>query len=238
MRRLNQITPSRHRLRPSAFTLIELLVVIAIIGILAALAFPVIRGANRSKLVARAQGELTQVALLISSYQAKLGHYPPDNRDPANHQLISGLNPLYYELAGTVVTAPHTYTTKDGSGRALTAQEVTTFFGPGVSGFANSDHGATESRSAASFLNNLKPNQMADTTINAGATPVTGRILVCTVPGTDSNNPPLDPALNPWRYNSSSPTNNPKSYDLWTDIKVNGQVLRICNWSSQPLVVQ
>jgi hypothetical protein len=69
---------------------------------------------------------------------------------------------------------------------------------------------------------------------------VTARLLVCTVPGTDPNSPMLNngsPPLNPWRYNSSSPTNNTTTYDLWTDILIGNQAFRICNWSRQPLLV-
>ena len=39
---------------------------------------------------------------------------------------------------------------------------------------------------------------------------------------------------NPWRYNSSSPTNNPGSYDLWLQLVVQpGQTNLVCNWSKQ-----
>jgi len=36
---------------------------------------------------------------------------------------------------------------------------------------------------------------------------------------------------NPWRYNSSNPRYNPKSYDLWIDVTVGGKTNRVCNWS-------
>jgi hypothetical protein len=38
---------------------------------------------------------------------------------------------------------------------------------------------------------------------------------------------------NPWRYNSSSPTNNPGAYDLWIQLVINGKTNLVCNWSSQ-----
>ena len=41
--------------------------------------------------------------------------------------------------------------------------------------------------------------------------------------------------LNPWRYNSSAPTNNTTSYDLWTDILINGKAVRICNWNKSAI---
>jgi hypothetical protein len=39
--------------------------------------------------------------------------------------------------------------------------------------------------------------------------------------------------LNPWRYNSSSPTNNPGSYELWIQLRIGGQTNLICNWTKQ-----
>ena len=40
--------------------------------------------------------------------------------------------------------------------------------------------------------------------------------------------------INPWSYNSSNPTNNPGSYDLWMDIYSSGKTNRISNWSPNP----
>src|SRR5688572_30151301 len=86
-----------------AFTLTELIVVMAIIAILAALIFPAVTGVNRVKLVSRARGELAQINSCIVAYKEKLGHYPPDNRNPLDHEPLPGINQLYYELAGTTV---------------------------------------------------------------------------------------------------------------------------------------
>jgi hypothetical protein len=45
------------------------------------------------------------------------------------------------------------------------------------------------------------------------------------------------PGVNPWRYNSSSPTNNPGAYDLWIQIVITpGQTNLICNWRKQPQI--
>ncbi|HOW79554.1 MAG TPA: hypothetical protein PK406_08895, partial [Verrucomicrobiota bacterium] len=65
---------------------------------------------------------------------------------------------------------------------------------------------------------------------------------VCTVLGSALEGPLVyqdarGAKLNPWRYNSSNPTNNPNSFDLWMDIAVGGKTNRICNWSDKPLVV-
>ena len=43
--------------------------------------------------------------------------------------------------------------------------------------------------------------------------------------------------LNPWRYNSSHPTHNQATYDLWVDVIVDGKTNRISNWSDKPDIV-
>jgi hypothetical protein len=43
--------------------------------------------------------------------------------------------------------------------------------------------------------------------------------------------------MNPIRYNSSSPTNNPNSYDLWIDVVIDGKTNRISNWSKERVIV-
>jgi hypothetical protein len=40
--------------------------------------------------------------------------------------------------------------------------------------------------------------------------------------------------VSPWFYNSSNPTNNPGSYDLWMDVFYSGKTNRISNWSQNP----
>lgn len=43
---------------------------------------------------------------------------------------------------------------------------------------------------------------------------------------------PTNPGLNPWRYVSTNPTNNPSSFDLWAEIIVNGERRIIGNWKN------
>ncbi len=235
---------TRFTKRKLGITLIELVFVISIIAILAAMIFPAIKVVKRRILITRARGELGQMQSYIDSYKTKLGFYPPDNRHPQTGQLLAGLNQLYYELAGTAFTNGNAFVPIDHTAPPLTTTMILAFFGPGVSGFVNSDRGdGEEGRVAMKFLKGtLKPGQLADTSLTNPAIrlSVTGRILVCTVPGPDPNNPPLNhgsPALNPWCYNSSAPTNNTLGYDLWADIYIDGKTNRICNWSSQPLIV-
>ena len=70
--------------------------------------------------------------------------------------------------------------------------------------------------------------------------PVTARLLVCSVGWPISSIAliyPKYPTVNPWRYNSSNPTNNPGHFDLWVDIILSGKTNRISNWSAKPQIV-
>jgi prepilin-type N-terminal cleavage/methylation domain-containing protein len=218
-----------------AFTLIELLVVIAVIALLAALTFPAVQGVKTSAIRTRAKGELTQMESAIERFYQKLGYYPPDN--PANW----ALNQLYYELLGTTnvgtVAAP-VYVTLDGSAR-ITAAGLSSVFGPNVTGFVNcSRPGRSDDvPGATAFLNNLKPSQFMVITNDPSSTS-------CSVLGSGIDGWPtmvyinsLGAKLNPWRYNSSNPHYNPKSFDLWIDVAAGSKTNRICNWSDKPLVV-
>jgi prepilin-type N-terminal cleavage/methylation domain-containing protein len=221
----------------TAFTLIELLVVIAIIGILAALVFPVVGVVNRNKQLAVAKTQLQQIQQDIEGYHTKLGYYPPDN--PTNVVC----NPLYYELMGTTNNqsggTPATfYATLDGSAQATTAQ-LTMYFG--VTGIANTStraHSDDTGSAAQSYLTHLLPNQVG----KVDDTPPNQQVLVLVCPVSWPGNkmpPPLSGmnagALNPWRYNSSHPTNNTGSFDLWVDLVIGNKTNRICNWSANPI---
>ncbi len=240
---------SRRRCAKRAFTLIELLVVIAIIALLASMIFPITRAVNRTKTLTRARGELAEIETAISSYKAKTGVYPPDNTKPAttlsDRALRHAMNPLYYELVGTTVISPsgaHTpvYQTLDGSAQISAANAAAAF---GVSGFVNSDRGGggDEGQPAQNFLPDLSQNNIGEFRLPSGTLV---RDLVCSVPWPANSTVPYSPlmtsgaqTLNPWRYNSSNPTNNPTSYDLWVDVIINGKTNRISNWSSQPIIV-
>jgi prepilin-type N-terminal cleavage/methylation domain-containing protein len=218
------------------FTLIELIVVIAIIGILAGLIIPVIGVVNGRKQISTAQTQLKGIELAIDGYKTKLGFYPPDN---PNNQIT---NQLYFELLGTTNNgaanpAPSLWVTMDGSAQIGTGTSPNISAEFGVSGFANTStraHTDDQGAGASTFLNNLTPNQVG--TLDAGGQI---KVLVCSVQW-PPNLAPLFPSpaaqgLNPWRYNSSHPTNNTSSYDLWVDLVIHGKTNRICNWSSQPV---
>ena len=44
--------------------------------------------------------------------------------------------------------------------------------------------------------------------------------------------------INPWLYVSTSPTNNPDRFDLWTEVVVGGHLMRFSNWERDPVVIQ
>jgi prepilin-type N-terminal cleavage/methylation domain-containing protein len=215
---------------PRAFTLIELLVVIAVIGVLAALTFPAASAVKIAAIRHRARSEMTQIETAIERYNQKLGFYPPDN--PGNW----AFPPLYYELLGTT-NAGGTFHTLDDSAQ-LSASVLaggTSPFGSGVTGFVNCSRPgkSDEGLGATAFVNGFKANQFIGITNVASS-------ASCFVLCSALDGPPLPSAggkLNPWRYNSSSPQHNPKSFDLWIDVTVGSKTNRICNWSDRAIVV-
>jgi len=224
-----------NRLR--AFTLIELLVVIAVIGVLAALVLPVVGAVKKHQYIYNTQAELSQLELAIERYKSTYGFYPPSNSRTADFPNNWLVNQLYYELTGTTnisQTSTPAYQTLDASlVTPLTGGlggDVETIFGAG--GFMNcSKSGAGEDASSAkSFLTDLRPRQLATTTYKGKSV----KMLVASVGGPDATYKPLGVQdLNPWRYNSLNPTNNPGSYELWVQIGVGGKTNLICNWTKQ-----
>ncbi len=218
---------------PPGFTLIELLVVIAIMAVLAALIIPITGAVTRAKLRSRTRAELRQIESAIINYKTKKGFYPPDNPGFPN------VNQLYYELSGTIY-GNNVYTTLDGNGVDNPSQAPAFFYGQGFQGIVNTTKGSgDEGMAAQKFIRDLKPTQVA--TLNGNI-----KILVASV-GWDSNGgqlvkvqptgPAFAPKLSPVWYVSTNPTNNPKSFDLWIDIIVQGKTNRICNWSDDPIVL-
>ena len=233
-----KISSSAGRVQPrTAFTLIELLVVIAVIAILAAMVIPITGAVSSAKMRARSKAELSEIETAIYRYQAKLGHFPPDN--PGNPVF----NQLYYELMGTTLSN-RVYRTLDGGSQIPAANlgGPGGTFGTGVSGFVNSskDGNSDEGGTATKFLPDLKPAQIG--TITNKSTYLVK--LLVGLPWQKGPAPfnvdplPTVPGMNPWRYNSSNPTNNPNSFDLWLPIRIGSRVFLISNWSKQPVPIQ
>ena len=227
----------------NGFTLIELLTVIAVIGILAAFLFPTLGTIKRRQYIRNAQAEMAQLETAIDRYKAAYGFYPPDN--PCNPLV----NQLYFELLGTTIITNNgpIYQSLDDPTIQI-AQDPAVFknvFGSDaganncVNGFMNCNKpGAGEDAPVAkNFLPGLKPNQVAVYTNNIAKNLVPIKLFVTAVGGPDVNYNPLNqsapPYYNPWRYNSSNPTNNPGAYDLWVQLSISGKTNLICNWNKQ-----
>ena len=218
----NTITPPRR-----AFTLIELLVVISIMGILAAFTIPVLKGVKRTQYRNTARAELEQIATALERYKAAYGAYPPSNPGNPGNPANPLVNQLYFELSGTTNDGTY-YTTLDGTAQ-ISVGSVSNHFG--VGGFVNCNNrnkaSAEDSQSAKNFLPGLKANRIG--TNSAGDT-----LLLTSVRGPDVSYRPIGALdVNPFRYNSANPTNNPNSYDLWVQLVIAGKTNLICNWTKQ-----
>jgi type II secretory pathway pseudopilin PulG len=209
----------------SAFTLLELLTVIGIIVVIAALLLPVGSIVKQRAVIRATQAQMAQLETAIDRYKSAYGFYPPCN---TNNPMI---NPLYFELLGTT-NINGTYQTLDGN-TTIPAISVSPAFDASIGGFINcSRTNADESTPRGQdFLPDLKPNQIAQNITN---NTVLVTLLVASAGGPDPSYQPLGQQdVNPWRYNSSNPTNNPGSYDLWIQLKIAGKTNLICNWSKQ-----
>jgi prepilin-type N-terminal cleavage/methylation domain-containing protein len=229
----NRLTPKNlpeSMRRRTGFTLIELLVVISIIAVLTALTVPVLGAIKRKQYIAHATSEMELIRTAIENYHSAFGYYPPSSP-------ISVLTPqLYYELTGVkIVTINNVnfYSPLDGNSAAqIPVNMVQAAFG--VGGFMNCTKGSGEEATVArSFLTELRANQYSvqsnfDNTVGFD-------ILVSSIGGPNPVYQPINKGnpINPWRYNSLNPTNNPQSYDLWVDLAIGSQTNRISNWNKQ-----
>ena len=210
-----------------AFTLVEMLVVIGIIGIIAAMVVGFILPKAQQSRLNTASAELYQMETAISSYHADFGVYPPDNSTALtrfqtwNITHSDYLPPLFYELNGAVIntTANGAAAGTYGSGQTqISRDDYSQYFG--LAGPQNSSPASLKS-----YLPGLRNGQFKR--VNNVLPYV--YVLTCSIgtPTSDS-----DPNINPWGYNSSNPTNNPGSFDLFnTNILIGSKYYQIGNWS-------
>lgn len=242
-----------------AFSLIELLVTIAIMGIIAGLLVGLAPAAMKRARESRLRAELRALEAAIENYKAKYGVFPPDGlvlsgtvpqRDSNGNLVVRPeLNPLFYELTGVVVNdalSPNGYFVPlgdddGGNPPRLTSADLRPYFGR--DGFVNA---TTPERKRSLFRMEFKESASAE----IFALPGNPDLHVLAVgwagdasrPGQHSgipwpkNNPkfpppiPTNPQLNPWRYVSSNPTNNPGKFDLWAEYIENNEKKIVGNW--------
>lgn len=239
----------------SAFTLIELLAVIAVIGILAGMVVGLAPAASNKLKESRVRAELQQLVTLIEAYKAKYGVYPPDGIRQLNFpgeglQTVSNpaLNPLFYELSGVYITNATSVSgyfiprADENDNDGIRPQELQTWFGR--EGILNAR--PIEQRNRL-FITDFKESQYAEVYRNRTA-PGYADIEVLVVgfstdasgkrgagfawPNNRNDHPvQTNRGLNPWRYVSTSPTNNPGAFDLWAEIPISGNRIKIIgNW--------
>jgi prepilin-type N-terminal cleavage/methylation domain-containing protein len=218
---------TREARRRRAFTLIELLVVISIIAVLAGLTVGMAAYAKRKRNETAIRAEMNRLITAIEAYRETIGQYPPDNVTRPNPVEVNPLiNPLYYELTGTIVdNTAKTFQSTDG-GTPIQENLIKTTFN--LEGFVNAKPDPKE----------LKRLPITFTARQYGTN--ASEIRVLAVPVSWPLTTPLMPAgwtagLNPWRYVSTNPTNNPNGYDLWAEYMDGKKVKIICNWSKDIL---
>ncbi len=197
--------------RTQAFTLVELLMVIGIIGVIVGMTVAVIAAAGGKKGEAATKAQMAKIQGALESYKKKFGTYPPDN--PAWAVLNPQWNPLAYELGGVRNVAPN-YTAECDPNHVIDAAMLAGYFS--LPGFVNQKTGG----SAETFLN-LKGGAglTADYVLLTNGNPLLAPAMLMQVP---VDHPTLTGA-NVWRYRAYPTTgHNPKSYDLWAEIKQKG----------------
>ena len=240
---------------PVGFTLIELLVVIAIIGIMAGLTVALVGKAAYAKKIETTKALLNDLETAIVNYKTTVGSYPyfnsspldPDNDGRADVDgrtkiLVPAMNPLFYELTGTIFN-PQTrsYTSTQG-GDGLNTNQCQFFFR--VKGFQNTTLNPDKTKP---FIE-LDANEFAPISLN----PTVNLLLAPgkwpleksdaleqyrpirsdqTVKGTKIW------TLNPWQYRAPG-IKNSKSFDLWADVLIGTKVYCIGNWGKrEPKVI-
>jgi hypothetical protein len=157
----------------------------------------------------------------IEAYKAHFGVYPPDHVVSRQPLVVDPVkNPLLYELAG-VVLDPNKKVFELQGLEAADAKYVKEFFH--CEGFTNC---AAKVEQVKRFLavGPLPAHQLHDDPD------------VFAVGFTELHNQELAPDvvwefdITPWRYVSSSPTNNPDKFDLWIEVHTSGRSMMIGNW--------
>jgi prepilin-type N-terminal cleavage/methylation domain-containing protein len=219
------------------FTLVEMLVVVAVIAILAGLVVGLTSRASSAARDNKIKVMRDQLVTAIESYHAHFGFYPPDNRRQLpSREFDSLVNPLFYELTGTVLDNPHSPTGVFRSpdyGDVLTSQQIIALFNR--EGFVNASPDPKQVRKFIELrseqyglLNQQQPE------VHVLAVPVRWPVREGAAelewPLASRSGFTPERGLNPWRYISSNPTNNPGRFDLWAEFVDGRKVRMISNW--------
>lgn len=216
-----------------AFTLIELLTVIAIIAVLAAIGVGLAGAAKTARVNSRAKGELQQIATAIAK-KGDRGVYPPDhqlnisfNGRPVVDPVI---NPLFYELRGMEV---HQGKFRGrGQAETLDPQDVKRVFGR--AGFLNTtvDDGQVSKSYLEPKASSVRRVTIDSVAVDLLASPFDWPGTMAGPNGEQEAAPINNSRVNPWRYVSSSPTNNSSGFDLWLDVYTSATAVKrvFRNW--------
>ena len=214
--------------QPRAFTLIELLTVIAIIAVLAAITMGLTSAARNARVNSRSKAELQQLQTAIESYKSDRNAYPPDHALPVGSRtkVDPVVNQLFYELRGMDVVNG-AFRVKGGQ-EALQPNVVKDVFGRG--GFLNAS--ADPSELAKTYFD---PKASGVNRVAINGIQVDLLVTAFPWPMNASEPPPLQgygekSRANPWRYVSTSATNNAGGYDLWMEVWVGSEKRVFKNW--------
>lgn len=158
----------------------------------------------------------------IEAYKAQFGGYPPDHVVSRQPLVVDPVNnPLLYELVG-VLYNPTNKTFELQNLEAADAKYVKEFFQ--CEGLKNCSESPDKLKH---FLTThpLPASQLHDDP---------DVFAVGFVPSFDKYAPEIIwyVEVTPWRFVSSSPTNNPGRFDLWVDVKTGHKAITIGNWKA------
>jgi prepilin-type N-terminal cleavage/methylation domain-containing protein len=211
-----------------AFTLVEMLTVVAVIAILAALIVTTMSLATQKAVIKSAESNLKALEMAIESYKGEIGQYPADNPGNATSTNMA-LTPLFYELTGTIVTNTGgiAYKSTVDPKHLMTSGNASSLFNR-----AGFDNAADEARDARekNFYKMLKTENYSMASVSGVDVYLMSLPAPWSTAAMGAN--PLGGVntVNPWFYNSTSPTNNAGTYDLWGMVSLRGEARVISNW--------
>lgn len=222
------------------FSLIELLTVISIIGILAAIGAGLAGVASRKSKESATKAELAKLITAIESYRFDFNQYPPDNflRGPSVSVVNAAVNPLYYELSGTISSRQGQFYRLEDHDEELSAVQIQNLFHR--RGFLNSAEAPDKPKR---YLTSVKPRQLGEVEVSGVGHvdlllapiewPIKSPSLKSAAPlrGIAGNDQQL--RMNPWHYVATNPTNNLNSFDLWADVWIGKERQIIGNWKTE-----